>query len=92
MTENRVGIVRGAAAKHAAGVITTQQRDDIVSAVNAAQCYDFRPRLFVIPTAGVENLIFQPAAEDKAHPLSEEYVIKELPRSRFDVIEFGDAA
>jgi hypothetical protein len=90
VTENKIGILRGAAAKHGAGVITPNQRDEISYIVEEAQVSDFRPLLFVIPTVNVVASIVEPPPQDKAHPLSEEYIIPELPRAHFDVIEFGD--
>lgn len=89
MEENRAGILRGANAKRSDGVIDALQESDIVSIVNLSDKGDFRPLLYVIPYQLVSSLIREPPPEDKAHPLSAEYVIDRLPRSLFDVIEFG---
>jgi hypothetical protein len=87
--ENRVGILRGANAKKQAGVIDEVQEKDIVSIVDQAEIPDFRPLMYVIPYSVVVDRMREPPLEDKAHPLSAEYVIDQLPRDLFDVIEFG---
>ncbi len=89
IAENRVGILRGASAKRRARIITVGEEKRIGAIVRAAQVGDFRPLLYVIPFAPVARRLREPPPEDKAHPLSAEYVIDRLPRSRFDVIEFG---
>jgi hypothetical protein len=89
--ENRAGILRGANAKRQAAVIDEKQEKEIASIVSEAEVADFRPLMYVIPYVGIADRIREPPPEDKAHPLSAEYVIDRLPRSLFDVIEFGDA-
>jgi hypothetical protein len=44
--------------------------------------------LYVIPHGVVETKIRPVPLADRAHPLSEEYIIDALSRSEFDVIEF----
>jgi len=87
--ENRAGILRGANAKKQSGVIDQEQEKDIVSIVDQAELADFRPLMYVIPYSVAMDLMREPPLEDKAHPLSAEYVIDQLPRELFDVIEFG---
>lgn len=89
MEENRAGIRRGANAKKKAGVIDQDQEKEIVSIVDLAREKDFRPLMYVIPYAAVADIVREPPPEDKAHPLSAEYIIDRLPRRCFDVIEFG---
>lgn len=88
--ENRVGILRGANAKYNEGVITSGQKRRIVAIVDVAETRDFRPLLYVIPFQQVVKLMRDPPPEDKAHPLSDEYIIDLLPRKNFDVNEFGN--
>jgi hypothetical protein len=88
--ENRAGILRGANAKRHSGVIDAGQEKDIVSIVDHADSGDFRPLMYVIPYSEVIDRMREPPPEDKAHPLSEEYIIDSLPRALFDIIEFGD--
>ena len=70
-----------------AGVITSQQSADIGMVIDASRLADFRPLVFVIPVTGVDGLVEDVPVQDKAHPLSEEYIIRNLPRQAFDVIE-----
>lgn len=86
--ENKVGVLRGATAKYAQGKIGDDQRKEIAEIVDAVQTRDFRPLLYVIPYAGIADLVNEVPVKDRAHPLSAEYIIEELPRDRFDVIEF----
>lgn len=88
IAENRAGILRGARAKCSEKIITESQERQIAAVLNTSQLRDFRPLLYVIPAAQVTSLIREPPPEDKAHPLSAEYIIAELPRKHFDVIEF----
>ena len=88
--ENRVGILRGASAKRQAGVINDQQEKEIAAIIELAQARDFRPLMYIIPYAAVVNRLREPPPEDKAHPLSAEYIIDSLPRQCFHIIEFGD--
>lgn len=88
--ENRAGILRGANAKRQAGIIGEKQETEIASIVSGAEHADFRALMYVIPYSGIADRIREPPPEDKAHPLSAEYVIDRLPRRMFDVIEFGD--
>ena len=89
--ENRAGIRRGASVKRQQGVISEAQENEINSIVHLAQHADFRPLMFVIPYSPlVANRLSDVSPEDKAHPLSAEYIIECLPRASFDIIEFGD--
>lgn len=84
---NRTGLRRGAQVMLQAGVITFQQSVDIGTVIDASRLADFRPLVFVIPVTGVDGLVEDVPVQDKAHPLSEEYIIRNLPRQAFDVIE-----
>lgn len=88
--ENRAGVLRGANAKRAAGLIDARQESEIVTIVDLAHDGDFRPIVYVIPFVSVASLVREPPPEEKAHPLSAEYIIDQLPRKLFDVIELGE--
>jgi len=60
----------------------------IAKVVNLADISDFRPLLLIIPYAAVASLVSVVPPEDRAHPLSTEFIIADLPREVFDVIEF----
>lgn len=87
--DNKGGILKGAAFKRAAGVITEEQERKIAQAVEAAQLIEFRPLLYVIPCHLVAETMREARQEDRpANPLSAEYIIEALPNNYFDVIEF----
>lgn len=85
---NRLGILRGAGARKKAGRITTEQYTDIVGIVDLARVSDFRPLLYVIPHHGVRRAVKEVPICKRAHPLAIEYLIEDLARDRFDVIEW----
>jgi hypothetical protein len=84
---NRVGILRGAACKRTANVITAEVETEIAEIVRMAEVRLFRPLLFVIPFAGVRTIAKVVPPKERAHPMSIEYRIDELPRHLFDVLE-----
>ena len=86
---NRAGILRGASLKQRLGVITPQKEMDIAAIVDLSERMDFRPLLYVIPYALVRKLVKEVPVSNRAHPLSKEYIIEELPRRCFDVIDFN---
>lgn len=81
------GILRGVAAKRAAGVISDDEQRDVVSMVDRASGRDFRPLLYVIPFDRVSGIVKPVPVAERAHPLSREYIIEALPRCNFDVLE-----
>lgn len=87
IARNKIGILNGAEVKYASGVIDIPEWDNIKWTVEKAEIRDFRPLVFVIPFGGVEHLVEEVPPAERAHPLSVEYRIEELPRDRFDVIE-----
>jgi len=87
---NKAGIVRGAMEKLKKGLISRKNFKDIQSIVQAAQLHDFIPVLYVIPFTKVASLVKEVKVEDRAHPLSEEFIIRRLPRNRFDILKIRD--
>ncbi len=87
IAENRRGLLNGAQKKLAAGSITTDELREIHEIADAATHSDFRPLLYVIPYAGVSHLLKPVPVSERAHPMSQEYVIEELPTELFDTIE-----
>lgn len=83
---NKVGIQRGATHMVNRGVIAKEQQEDILSIVEEADANSFRPLILVIPFMLVRNLCKEPPPSQRAHPLSDEFIIERLPRNRFDVI------
>lgn len=91
IAENRSGLVSGAQKKHIAGIITDDEIHEIEEIAAAADCADFRPLLYLIPFAGVSHLLKEVPVADRAHPLSPEYIIEELPTELFDTIDLERA-
>jgi hypothetical protein len=85
---NRVGILRGAHSRRREGVIGEPQEVEIAAVVRFAETRDFKPLLFVIRFSRVRGRTREVAVEQRAHPLSLEYIIVSLPRTSFDIIEF----
>lgn len=84
---NKIGLLNGAKLQYASGVINEVEWDHINWTVEKALIQDFRPLVFVIPFLGVKHLVEEVPPAERAHPLSVEYRIRELPRNRFDMIE-----
>jgi len=80
--------LRGVEFKLAAGEITSEQASEIASIVDAAEPQDFKPLIFVVPFMLVEKLLQPVPVNQRAHPLSDEFIIDRLPREKFDVIDF----
>ena len=74
--------------KLAERVITGEQYRELKKIVEQAALDEFRPLLYVIPFAGVRDLVKPAPLLQRAHPFSPEYRIKRLPRSRFDVLDW----
>jgi hypothetical protein len=85
--QNRLGLQRGADIQLRRGAISNEQHQEIIEIVEAAETRDFRPLLFVIPYTAVSAMIKQVPIKERAHPLSEEFILESLPRRAFDVWE-----
>ncbi|MBV9864110.1 MAG: hypothetical protein JO316_02050 [Abitibacteriaceae bacterium] len=71
----------------AAGDITTDEKDEIIYIVNNASFHQWRPLMYVIPRAPVAARMKLVPPHSRAG-LSEEYIIEDLKRPEFDIIEF----
>src|SRR4051794_30019651 len=76
IAENKVGILRGATYKRAAGIISDGEERDIAAIVDQAETRDFRPLLYVIPYRTVGSTVKGVPITKRAHPLSVEYIIE----------------
>ena len=85
---NKVGLIHGAMEKKKAGVITDEQRQEILSTIDQIEVSHFRPLLYVIPYTLVANIVKEVSVQNRANSLSIEYVIEELHRDLFDIIAF----
>jgi len=86
IARNKAGILRGISLKEAAGVINHRQAGEINDILNLAQPADFKPLLYVIPYEPIASLVREVPVDQRAHPLSAEYIIDALPRDAFDVM------
>ncbi|HEY6351300.1 MAG TPA: hypothetical protein VI636_17995 [Candidatus Angelobacter sp.] len=86
---NKLGILQGAKTKRSARVITLKQEKEITTIVESAEVSDFRPLLYIMPFELVQKLLIKVPVADRAHPLSNEFLIDALPRTHFDVIQFN---
>ena len=87
--QNRTGIQRGADVNLKLGNITSLKHQEILDIVAAAELVDFKPLLYIIPLEPVKPIIQMAAIKDRAHALSEEYIIERLPRDMFNAIDIA---
>jgi hypothetical protein len=85
----RLGIRRGADTMLKRGKITLDQRDDILAISQLATPEHFRPVLCILPRVEVLPYYCKVPVKSKANPLSQEYVVADVPTSSFDVIRIG---
>jgi len=85
--DNRKRILYGADAKLQAGVIDQRRHTEIGEIVKVVEISDFRPILYVIPYSNVAADVREATVEERAHPLSREWIIESLDRANFDPIE-----
>ena len=86
ITEQRTGLTHGTQTKYDKGVITKEQRDDILYAIEKSPITEFRPLIYAIPYADVKHLLKPVPIADRARPTSLEYIIEELPGAMFDIL------
>lgn len=83
----RLGIQKGARLKLNAGMINDAEHREILKIVQRAQPADFTPVLYVIPVTPIRGMFGLVPLKNRASLLSEEYIVENLPRYLFDVIE-----
>ena len=87
VAQNRRGLLQGASVREQQGLIDARSRELIEAVVGAAASDAFSPLLLVIPYARVRRIVKAAALKDRARATSEEYVIENLPRACFDVLQ-----
>lgn len=85
----RLGVRRGADTMVKRGKITPDQAKEIQAICKLAPREQFRPLLCVIPRLEVIPYNQTVNVKAKAHPLSQEYVVADVPHTAFDVIRIG---
>ncbi len=84
---NRSGLLVGASVKEKRGVIDRPTRERIATMVTQAPLQDFFPLFLVIPYASVSSFVRAADIAIVARATSDEYIIEQLPRAYFDVLE-----
>jgi hypothetical protein len=85
----RLGIRRGADAMLRRGKINPSQRDDIRTICQKATPEHFRPILCILPKSEMLPFVQSVPVKSRANPLSQEYIVADVPTDAFDVIRFG---
>ena len=85
--DNRRGLVRGASVRESQGRIDGKTRELIEAVVARAPLHDFKPLLLVIPFGRVGSIVKPADVAERARATSDEYIVEELPRDCFDVLE-----
>lgn len=85
----RLGIRRGADAMLRRGKISKNSRDDILVICRLATPEHFRPVLCILPRVDALPYVQPLSVKAKANPLSQEYIVADVPTSAFDVIRIG---
>jgi hypothetical protein len=86
IAEQKLSLKKLAVDWEAAGEISTGDKDEIVYRVDNASFDAWRPLIYIIPRALVQPRIQAVPAAGRAS-LGPEYIIADLQRSEFDVIE-----
>jgi hypothetical protein len=85
----RIGVSRGVDVMLKRGKITHEEAGEIHAICQLAEREDFRPLLCVLPRIEVAPYSQTVDVKAKAHPLSKEYIVADVPSSAFDVIRIG---
>lgn len=88
ITEQRASLTRLARNWHKSGLISLNDRNDIIYAVKSVGFREWRPLLYIIPRALVQTRLQVVPLHRRAHPLAVEYIIPDLLRSEFEIIEW----
>lgn len=84
----KAGIKGGANTKFSEGKITEGERDEIIEMVDAAKTPDFQPLMYLVPYDKVKGIAKRVPVLKRANPMSDEWIIEELPRESFDIVRF----
>lgn len=86
--QNRVGLLKGCKLHRKKGTIDKNQEKEIIDIINGATLNYFRPLLYVIPAQKVRKIITPAPITKRASVLSFEFIIEQLPKTHFDLVEF----
>ena len=88
IVDQKAGIIKGADAKHRAGVINDSQHKLICEMVNIATYAEFTPVLYVISGSRVKSKCKPVDTGDKASDSSVEYLITDLAEGDYQIVDF----
>jgi hypothetical protein len=88
--ENKLGLVKGAEIKYNLHAISLSQKEEILTYVDKASLIEYKPLLYVMVYDDVKDLVKEVPIVMRANPLSEEYIIEELPGSLFEILDLDD--
>jgi len=86
---NRLGLKAGVVAKLTQGVIDRPTASHIDAIIDSAGAIYFQPLVLVIPVSLVEAVVERVPLVAKPNPLSEEFLVRELPGDCFEILEFN---
>lgn len=86
INEQKLSLKNLAIKWEASGEISTDDKEEIIYRVDKASFDDWRPLIYVVPRALVETRM-QPVPPTKRASFGPEYIIPDLKRSEFDIIE-----
>jgi len=86
INEQRVSLKNLALQWETTEQVTTQEKQEIIYMIDNADFSDWRPLLYIIPRAAVEDRLKIVPPEKRAS-LGPEYIVANLKRSEFDVLE-----
>jgi len=84
---NKVGLLKGATIRKDQGKIDEDTFREISSVIDSSSKGDFRPLLYIIPFASVADIVRKVPVQERAHPLSDEFIVDDLRFGLFDVLE-----
>lgn len=87
---NRRGLLHGANQKMKQGIIDEREFFLIEGVVNKAVLNDFKPLFLVMPYFAVKDIVKSASVAEVANATSQEYIIEELPRDRFDILDLDN--
>lgn len=90
ISNNKAGILKGAAEKLKQGIITKEQHEEISARVAFATNEEFYPVVYLINKRLVKKRLKVVDANDAASNSSIEYIITDLQRNEFELIRIRD--
>ena len=86
INEQKASLIALAVKWESAGIIDQAAKEDIMYLVTNSPMQNWHPLLYVIPRAPIESRLKPVAASERAG-LADEFIIPDLARSEFDIIE-----